>query len=81
MNYGVDETRLEGWQRLCDDALKAISVNIVDLVEATRNGQIPHHFPSKGALSVYIYTTGRWFPLKKAKANRFLSALLIEVWG
>ncbi|KAI6854546.1 hypothetical protein KC338_g8677 [Hortaea werneckii] len=95
MNYGVDETKLQGWQRLCEDvgippqdsvtqckkALKTTFVNIHHLVDAKKRGEHPRRFPSREALRNHIKQTNSWFPKKVAKENGFLKALLIEVWG
>ncbi|KAI6901991.1 hypothetical protein KC318_g9270 [Hortaea werneckii] len=95
VNYGANETKLQGWQRLCEDvgilpqdsvtqckkALETTYVNIHHLVDAKKRGEHPRHFPSRKALSDYIRQTQSWFPKKVAKQNGFLKALLIEVWG
>ncbi|KAI7546662.1 hypothetical protein KC331_g5482 [Hortaea werneckii] len=95
MNYGADETKLQGWQRLCEDvgipprdsvtqckkALKAVHINIHDLVAAKQVGQHPRRFPTRQALRDYIVATNKWFSKEVAKRNGFLKALLIEVWG
>ncbi|KAI6841065.1 hypothetical protein KC332_g1136 [Hortaea werneckii] len=95
MNYGVDETKLQGWQRLCEDvgiapedsikqckkALKTTFVNIHDLVAAKQQGKTPQRFPTRKALRDYIVATNKWFSKEVAKQNGFLRVLLIEVWG
>ncbi|KAI7280443.1 hypothetical protein KC345_g4758 [Hortaea werneckii] len=95
MNYGADETKLQGWQRLCQDvgiapedsitqckkALKTTYVNIHDLVAAKSQGKTPHRFPTRKALRDYIVATKKCFSKEVAKQNGFLRVLLIEVWG
>ncbi|KAF2858042.1 hypothetical protein K470DRAFT_278819 [Piedraia hortae CBS 480.64] len=96
LSYGVDESRLEGWQRLCSDvgiepansirqcklALSKVNINLVDFVNAMISGSQVHHFPSKNALRDYIASHGneKTFPLRAAKANGYLKALLITLW-
>ena len=55
-------------------------INLVDFMRTRGQGVKPRHFTSLKALSRYIRETEKWFPKKQAKANRFLTALLIEVW-
>lgn len=62
-------------------ALKAVHVNIHDLVAAKQRGQHPRQFPTRQALRDYIVATNKWFSKEVAKRNGFLKALLIEVWG
>ncbi|KAK4997340.1 hypothetical protein LTR66_003222 [Elasticomyces elasticus] len=95
-HYGVDASRLEKWQEICHDcgipvvltsikqckkALKGLSINIYHLLEAKRDGRIPHRFPSKSALVKYMEEhPDKKFPLHSAKANEFLRVLLVECW-
>lgn len=62
-------------------ALKAVHINIHDLVAAKQVGQHPRRFPTRQALRDYIVATNKWFSKEVAKRNGFLKALLIEVWG
>nr|POE47884.1 hypothetical protein CFP56_01212 [Quercus suber] len=64
-----------------DQNLQAVHVNIVDFVTARRDGVLPHHFKSKKGLREYTRNTpGKVFPLREAKENGFLKALLVDVF-
>lgn len=55
-------------------------MNIVDFIEAKRNGQEVHHFPSRGALRRYtLANKKKRFSVATAKENGFLRALLIKL--
>ncbi|KAJ7115263.1 hypothetical protein C8R44DRAFT_709707 [Mycena epipterygia] len=94
--FGVDESQLSGWQAMCvlvgsDPVPDSITqckkvlrnevwVNIFDLLDAKRTGQPVRRHPSAAALRKYIRKTGKIFPKRAAKANRFLNVLLVEVF-
>ncbi|KDQ15341.1 hypothetical protein BOTBODRAFT_31668 [Botryobasidium botryosum FD-172 SS1] len=94
--YGQDAHRLSGWQGLCADVgikdipssitqckkvLNTTWVNIVDLVECRESGRLPaKQYRSQNALREYTQRTGKIFPKKAAKRNKFLAALLIVIF-
>ncbi|KAF2158960.1 hypothetical protein M409DRAFT_71373 [Zasmidium cellare ATCC 36951] len=97
IHYGREETRLEKWHQLCNDcgvqpassitkcksALRAVAVNIWDLIKARETGNLPvRTFRSKAELRVDLYRPGRRFPLSRVKAsedNKLLRALLVTI--
>ncbi|KAI9764602.1 MAG: hypothetical protein M1840_008331 [Geoglossum simile] len=95
-HYGNKSERLEGWQSLCQEVdidpiplsitkckkeLKALSINIVDLIDCRRTGQYPVlRHKSKRALRAYSKSTGKIFSLRKVKENGFLTVLLIDMY-
>jgi hypothetical protein len=64
---------------ICEE-LSRIFVNIVDLIEARRLGREPTIFPSRSALRQYSRETGKIFNKRRAKANGYLTALLIVMF-
>ncbi|KIM22432.1 hypothetical protein M408DRAFT_332933 [Serendipita vermifera MAFF 305830] len=95
MYYGHDASSLAGWQSLCKEvgldnipksveeckaALKGkVWVNIVDLVDCRRTRTRVQCHESEEALREYTQLEGKVFPLQEAKANGFLTALLIKL--
>ncbi|OCL02572.1 hypothetical protein AOQ84DRAFT_304476 [Glonium stellatum] len=94
--YGTDGSKIAGWQRLCLDvgidpcpgsitacrkALKAVNVNIYDLVDARARSTEVRLFPSKAALRDYSIGEDKIFPKKAAKKDGFLHGLLIHMFG
>ncbi|EMC91996.1 hypothetical protein BAUCODRAFT_152335 [Baudoinia panamericana UAMH 10762] len=97
LEYGRDETNLGGWQRLCDDcgvqrrasikqckaALRAVAVNIWDLIQARRTGDLPApRYTSKAELRRDLADPSRRFPLARLKTmqeNKLLRALLVTL--
>ena len=61
-------------------ALSHVAVNLVDLIDSRRTGKRVKLFPSKAALRNYSIQQRKIFPKHKAKADGFLSALLIEIF-
>lgn len=55
-------------------------MNIVDLVDARRQGKVVKAFQSADALRKYIQKTGKIFPKEAAKRNPLLKAFLITVF-
>ncbi|KAL2053125.1 hypothetical protein ABVK25_006449 [Lepraria finkii] len=94
--YGSDAHVTERWQELCQDcginpvppsinqckkALKGVNINIYHLLDAKKARRMVHHFRSGKELSVYMENNpDQKFPLKVAKENKFLRALLILCW-
>jgi len=61
-------------------ALRAVHINIVDLLQAKKDGKRPRHFPTHRALVEWTTANRkRIFPLRAAKENGFLAALLEEM--
>ncbi|EME43789.1 hypothetical protein DOTSEDRAFT_71580 [Dothistroma septosporum NZE10] len=97
IHYGGDENRLDKWHQLCNDcgvrpapsinkcksALRAVSVNIWDLIKAREMGELPvRRFGSEAELRVDLRRPGRRFPLSKVKSsvdNKLLCALLVTI--
>lgn len=94
-HYGHASDKLAGWQALCADvhispapssinqckkALSRTAVNLVDLIDSRRTGERVKVFPSRTALRNYSIKQNKIFPKKKAKADGFLCALLIEIF-
>jgi len=68
--------------RACQQALKGIFVNLVDLVDAGTAGTvISKKFGSEKELARYIRKTGKIFPKSRAKKNPLLRRFLIVVGG
>ncbi|KAF9461787.1 hypothetical protein BDZ94DRAFT_1195735 [Collybia nuda] len=64
----------------CQEALKGVYVNLVDLVDAKASGNvISRKFTSTKALAKYIRNTGKYFPKGRAKSNPLLRRFLIVV--
>jgi len=64
----------------CEQALKGIYVNLVDLVDAgAAGGVISKTFSSPKQLAKYISRTGKVFPKDRAKKNPLLRKFLIVV--
>ncbi|KAM0714908.1 hypothetical protein Q7P37_009373 [Cladosporium fusiforme] len=94
MNYGVDETKLDGWKRLCNDCgvqqgpsitkckrnIKRANINILDLIYAKKEDKIPYHHLGRHALAAYTREEGMWFPKELAKENGFLKVLLVDIF-
>ena len=59
--------------------LPSVFVNIVDLIEARRLGLAPRIFSSRSSLRRYSQETGKIFSKRKAKADGYLSVLLIHM--
>ncbi|KAK3704407.1 hypothetical protein LTR37_013830 [Vermiconidia calcicola] len=92
-NYGRDDTKLEIWQKLCEDLgfevgssvseckseLKGIYVNIVDFVAAKQANEEVRIFRSYKALQAYTLRTDRFFPLKCAKQSPILKWMLVTL--
>ncbi|SMQ45938.1 unnamed protein product [Zymoseptoria tritici ST99CH_3D7] len=93
--YGMSDTKLGSWQKLCEDvgvtvgssltqckkALKTAHINIVDFVAAKQAGAVIPRHASANKLREYTKNTGgKVFPLKKAKASPFLKAFLIQMY-
>ncbi|KAJ7926793.1 hypothetical protein B0H13DRAFT_1599308 [Mycena leptocephala] len=94
-HFGREENRLGGWQAMCilvgaKDVPESINqckkilrrtwINIFDLIDAKRTGKPVRKHTTEDALRDYIIRTGKVFPKKTAKDNRFLKVLLIEVF-
>lgn len=60
--------------------LSRVFVNIVDLIEARRLGLAPRIFSSRASLRRYSRETGKMFSKRKAKADGYLSILLIHMF-
>ncbi|KAJ7448679.1 hypothetical protein B0H11DRAFT_2202355 [Mycena galericulata] len=94
--FGHDDSRLAGWQAMCafvrvknvPDSIKKckevlrtkVWVNIYDLIDAKKTGQPVKKHSSANALREYSKESDKIFPKKIAKQNRFLAALLIEMF-
>ena len=72
------QTANSSWRNL--QALSHVAVNLVDLIDSRRTGKRVKLFPSKSALRNYSIQQRKIFPKDKAKADGFLSALLIEIF-
>jgi hypothetical protein len=57
-------------------ALGTVHVNIWDLLDAVKQGRLPHRFGSARQLADYTLRTGRIYPRAKAKTMGPVAALL-----
>jgi hypothetical protein len=60
-------------------AVKAVYVNLVDLVDMQRTGEPAKQFASEKELSVYSKATKKIFPKDEAKAGGVLRFLLRQI--
>ncbi|KAG6868380.1 hypothetical protein C0993_003904 [Termitomyces sp. T159_Od127] len=92
--YGTDENSLESWTALCHvlqiapvpeglhacrEAVKAVHVNLVDLVEHPQTGEPLLLFNSEAELSEYTQESGKFFPKESAYAGGLLKHLLRHI--
>jgi hypothetical protein len=59
-------------------ALRGVSVNIRDFLDAANKPDDVHRFPSRKALQEYTESTRKYFPLKRIEKGSPLGALLIN---
>ncbi|KAF8988973.1 hypothetical protein BDQ17DRAFT_1393360 [Cyathus striatus] len=92
--YGTDLNDLNAWKHLCQiiginpvpeklkecrKAVKKTNVNLMDLLETKRTGDLVTVFESQKALSVYTKRTGKYFPKEQAHAGGILKYLLRKI--
>jgi len=92
--FGTDVNDIRSWHNLCQvlnivpvpeglgackKAVKAVYVNLVDLVDMKRTGKVAQQFNSEKELSVYSKKTEKIFPKKEAKAGGVLRFLLRHI--
>ncbi|KAH8586466.1 hypothetical protein B0O99DRAFT_702131 [Bisporella sp. PMI_857] len=66
----------------CRMALKKeVWVNIYDLIDANKLGQLPNRFVSEAALSKYTIRTNRIYPKRMAKDGGPVRALLAHIFA
>ncbi|KAF2843958.1 hypothetical protein T440DRAFT_529394 [Plenodomus tracheiphilus IPT5] len=90
--YGTDVADIENWHKLCvalyieplpdtihhcKKKIKTIHVNLVDLVDVSRDAV--ELFPSLGELREYTIGSGKFFPKRSAYADGVLKFLLREI--
>ncbi|EOA85862.1 uncharacterized protein SETTUDRAFT_111081 [Exserohilum turcica Et28A] len=90
--YGTDVANIENWHKLCialyieplpetihdcKEKIKTIHVNLVDLVDTSRDGV--ELFASLEELSEYTIESGKYFPKESAYAGGVLKFLLREI--
>ncbi|KAH8804402.1 hypothetical protein F5884DRAFT_680453 [Xylogone sp. PMI_703] len=93
--YFGEESKLANWQKLCRDlgmleippsitkcrkAIKKVSVNICDFVDAINTGYPIRFFSSKNELARYTRETGKIYPRKHIKKGDPASALLATIF-
>ena len=72
-------SKLDGWQKLCEDVgIVPPPLTVTQCKKVSRKkGKQVRKFPTRRALQQYSISSGKIFPKKTAKADGFLSALLI----
>ncbi|KAI4665126.1 uncharacterized protein J4E79_003426 [Alternaria viburni] len=76
--YGTNTTKLEIWQRLCREVLgsRNVLVNLMNLIDHRNIGVEVIRFKNYSKFRAYTTLQGNVFPLKKAKEDCFIRALL-----
>ncbi|KAK4560861.1 hypothetical protein LTR86_005441 [Recurvomyces mirabilis] len=95
INYGEDDTKVQVWQKLCEDMhveagvsitqckknLKGVYVNILDYVAAqSKSKKQFRRFHSYKALREYTTATNKFFPLEEAKESPILKWMLVTMF-
>ncbi|KAI0310461.1 hypothetical protein OF83DRAFT_1088352 [Amylostereum chailletii] len=93
--FGTDANKLAPWRALCQTigispipesvtkckkAMKAVHVNLVDLVDPSLANKKIHKFRNVHELAAYTQETGKIFPKNAAKAGGVLKYLLREIF-